>query len=186
MCLFTFLWIKQIRAVTLHVLVFGRKRRFVHKSKLDWDVHGSSGRYVRKRCKPLKVRRILINNQHFFSVSKITWRLVYPLVSSQLWEASIAKWNIMCTRNKNNWFLHQQKCQQYIQEGQPHRDNCMLLVYCKSMPSISSSGSCCALKILNVLFFCISVTWRPITKTTSSCLTWWKRCWITTLPSAWL
>lgn len=45
-----------IRAVTLHVLAFGRKRRFVHRSKLDWDANGSSGRYVRRRCKPLKVR----------------------------------------------------------------------------------------------------------------------------------
>lgn len=32
-----------------------RKRRYVHRSKLDWDVHSSSGRYVRKHCKPLKV-----------------------------------------------------------------------------------------------------------------------------------
>lgn len=51
-----------MNAVKLHVPVFARKRRFVHKSKLDWDVHSSSGRYVRKRCKPLKVRRIL---KHF-------------------------------------------------------------------------------------------------------------------------
>lgn len=58
-----FFRIKQMNAVKLHVPVFARKRRFVHKSKLDWDVHSSSGRYVRKRCKPLKVRRIL---KHFF------------------------------------------------------------------------------------------------------------------------
>ncbi|KAM3866548.1 dual specificity protein kinase CLK4-like [Diretmus argenteus] len=31
-----------------------RKRRYVHRYKLDWDVHSSSGRYVRKHCKPLK------------------------------------------------------------------------------------------------------------------------------------
>uniref|UniRef100_A0A3B4BA69 dual-specificity kinase n=1 Tax=Periophthalmus magnuspinnatus TaxID=409849 RepID=A0A3B4BA69_9GOBI len=30
------------------------KRRYVHRSKLDWDVHSSAGRYVRKHCKPLK------------------------------------------------------------------------------------------------------------------------------------
>lgn len=52
-----------MKAGKLLVPLFGRKRRFVHKSKLDWDVHSSSGRYVRRRCKPLKVRRIL---KHFF------------------------------------------------------------------------------------------------------------------------
>ncbi|XP_071375917.1 dual specificity protein kinase CLK4-like [Centroberyx affinis] len=31
-----------------------RKRRYVHRYKLDWDAHSSSGRYVRKHCKPLK------------------------------------------------------------------------------------------------------------------------------------
>ncbi|XP_029962076.1 dual specificity protein kinase CLK4-like isoform X2 [Salarias fasciatus] len=31
-----------------------KKRRYVHRYKLDWDVHSSSGRYVRKHCKPLK------------------------------------------------------------------------------------------------------------------------------------
>ncbi|XP_074529559.1 dual specificity protein kinase CLK1-like isoform X1 [Halichoeres trimaculatus] len=31
-----------------------KKQRYVHRSKLDWDVHSSSGRYVRKHCKPLK------------------------------------------------------------------------------------------------------------------------------------
>uniref|UniRef100_A0AAQ5Y6K3 dual-specificity kinase n=1 Tax=Amphiprion ocellaris TaxID=80972 RepID=A0AAQ5Y6K3_AMPOC len=31
-----------------------RKRRYVHRCKLDWDAHSSSGRYVRKHCKPLK------------------------------------------------------------------------------------------------------------------------------------
>ncbi|XP_072295218.1 dual specificity protein kinase CLK4b [Eucyclogobius newberryi] len=31
-----------------------KKRRYVHRSKLDWDVYSSSGRYVRKHCKPLK------------------------------------------------------------------------------------------------------------------------------------
>uniref|UniRef100_A0A3P9JU45 dual-specificity kinase n=1 Tax=Oryzias latipes TaxID=8090 RepID=A0A3P9JU45_ORYLA len=31
-----------------------RKRRYVHRSRLDWDGQSSSGRYVRKHCKPLK------------------------------------------------------------------------------------------------------------------------------------
>ena len=35
-----------------------RKRRYVHHERLDWDEHSSSGRYVRKHCKPLKVQTI--------------------------------------------------------------------------------------------------------------------------------
>ncbi|KAM3613324.1 uncharacterized protein V6R79_024221 [Siganus canaliculatus] len=31
-----------------------KKRRYVHRSRLDWDAHSSSGRYVRKHFKPLK------------------------------------------------------------------------------------------------------------------------------------
>ncbi|XP_041653234.1 dual specificity protein kinase CLK4 isoform X1 [Cheilinus undulatus] len=31
-----------------------KKQRYVHRNKLDWDVHSSAGRYVRKHCKPLK------------------------------------------------------------------------------------------------------------------------------------
>lgn len=36
--------------------MFCRKRRYVHRNKLDWDVHSSAGRYVKKHCRPLKVR----------------------------------------------------------------------------------------------------------------------------------
>uniref|UniRef100_A0A673AWW7 dual-specificity kinase n=1 Tax=Sphaeramia orbicularis TaxID=375764 RepID=A0A673AWW7_9TELE len=31
-----------------------KKRRYIHRGRLDWDPHSSSGRYVRKHCKPLK------------------------------------------------------------------------------------------------------------------------------------
>lgn len=41
-------------------LLFYRRKRYVHRCKLDWDVHSSSGRYVRKHCKPLKVRGIIV------------------------------------------------------------------------------------------------------------------------------
>ncbi|XP_075889063.1 dual specificity protein kinase CLK4-like isoform X1 [Nelusetta ayraudi] len=40
--------------IPTHLLEKTKKRRYVHRSKLDWDVHNSSGRYVRKHCKPLK------------------------------------------------------------------------------------------------------------------------------------
>ncbi|KAE8286024.1 Dual specificity protein kinase CLK4 [Larimichthys crocea] len=31
-----------------------KKQRYVHRGRLDWDAHSSSGRYVKKHCKPLK------------------------------------------------------------------------------------------------------------------------------------
>uniref|UniRef100_A0A667ZFX5 dual-specificity kinase n=1 Tax=Myripristis murdjan TaxID=586833 RepID=A0A667ZFX5_9TELE len=37
-----------------------RKRRYIHRYKLDWDVHSSAGRYVRKHCKPLKTHSNLV------------------------------------------------------------------------------------------------------------------------------
>ncbi|XP_064810456.1 dual specificity protein kinase CLK4-like isoform X2 [Oncorhynchus masou masou] len=40
--------------IPVHLLQKTRKRRYVHRYKLDWDAHSSSGRYVRKHCKPLK------------------------------------------------------------------------------------------------------------------------------------
>ncbi|XP_029368918.1 dual specificity protein kinase CLK2-like isoform X3 [Echeneis naucrates] len=41
-----------------------KKRRYVHRCKLDWDVHSSSGRYVRKHCKPLKHYMVSKNEDH--------------------------------------------------------------------------------------------------------------------------
>nr|XP_020638361.1 dual specificity protein kinase CLK4 isoform X1 [Pogona vitticeps]XP_020638362.1 dual specificity protein kinase CLK4 isoform X1 [Pogona vitticeps]XP_020638363.1 dual specificity protein kinase CLK4 isoform X1 [Pogona vitticeps] len=37
----------------VHMIKKSRKRYF-HKNQLDWDEHSSAGRYVRRRCKPLK------------------------------------------------------------------------------------------------------------------------------------
>lgn len=42
--------------IPAHLLQKTRKRRYVHHDKLDWDEHSSAGRYVRKHCKPLKVK----------------------------------------------------------------------------------------------------------------------------------
>ncbi|KAK2849234.1 hypothetical protein Q5P01_009068 [Channa striata] len=41
-----------------------KKRRYVHRCKLDWDVHSSSGRYVRKHCKPLKHYMVSKSEDH--------------------------------------------------------------------------------------------------------------------------
>ncbi|XP_076836106.1 dual specificity protein kinase CLK4b [Brachyhypopomus gauderio] len=40
--------------IPVHMLQKTRKQRYVHRDKLDWDEHSSSGRYVRKHCKPLR------------------------------------------------------------------------------------------------------------------------------------
>ncbi|KAI1898440.1 hypothetical protein AGOR_G00072370 [Albula goreensis] len=40
--------------IPTHMLQKTRKRRYVHHDRLDWDEHSSSGRYVRKHCRPLK------------------------------------------------------------------------------------------------------------------------------------
>ncbi|MCJ8740646.1 hypothetical protein PDJAM_G00061340 [Pangasius djambal] len=40
--------------IPAHMLQQTRKQRYVHHGKLDWDEYNSSGRYVRKHCKPLK------------------------------------------------------------------------------------------------------------------------------------
>uniref|UniRef100_A0A8C7K4C5 dual-specificity kinase n=1 Tax=Oncorhynchus kisutch TaxID=8019 RepID=A0A8C7K4C5_ONCKI len=40
--------------IPVHLLQKTKKRRYVHRYQLDWDALSSSGRYVRKHCKPLK------------------------------------------------------------------------------------------------------------------------------------
>uniref|UniRef100_A0A8B9HK43 dual-specificity kinase n=1 Tax=Astyanax mexicanus TaxID=7994 RepID=A0A8B9HK43_ASTMX len=40
--------------IPVNMLQKTKKQRYVHHEKLDWDEHTSSGRYVRKHCKPLK------------------------------------------------------------------------------------------------------------------------------------
>ncbi|XP_017575783.1 dual specificity protein kinase CLK4b isoform X1 [Pygocentrus nattereri] len=40
--------------IPVHLLQKTGKQHYVYHDKLDWDEHTSSGRYVRKHCKPLK------------------------------------------------------------------------------------------------------------------------------------
>ncbi|XP_010133479.1 PREDICTED: LOW QUALITY PROTEIN: dual specificity protein kinase CLK1 [Buceros rhinoceros silvestris] len=37
-----------------HMIKKTRKRKYFHHDRLDWDEHSSAGRYVSRRCKPLK------------------------------------------------------------------------------------------------------------------------------------
>ncbi|XP_061642774.1 dual specificity protein kinase CLK1-like isoform X1 [Phyllopteryx taeniolatus] len=41
-----------------------RKQRYLHRSKLDWDVDSSGGRYVRKHCKPLRRYMVSQSEDH--------------------------------------------------------------------------------------------------------------------------
>ncbi|KAJ3588478.1 hypothetical protein NHX12_012070 [Muraenolepis orangiensis] len=41
-----------------------RKRRYVHRYKLDWDSNGSSGRFVKKSCRPLKEYMMCQSEDH--------------------------------------------------------------------------------------------------------------------------
>lgn len=52
-----------------------KKRRYVHRNKLDWDVHSSSGRYVRKHCKPLK---------HYIVSRSEDHRLLFDLIEKMM------------------------------------------------------------------------------------------------------
>ncbi|RXN29151.1 dual specificity kinase CLK4-like isoform X1 [Labeo rohita] len=49
--------------IPTHMLQKTRKR-YVHHDKLDWDVHSSSGRYVRKQCKPLRQYLVSGSSDH--------------------------------------------------------------------------------------------------------------------------
>ncbi|XP_054647537.1 dual specificity protein kinase CLK4 isoform X1 [Dunckerocampus dactyliophorus] len=50
--------------IPTNLLHKSRKQRYVHRSKLDWDVDSSAGRYVRKHCKPLRRYMVSQNEDH--------------------------------------------------------------------------------------------------------------------------
>ncbi|XP_067103546.1 dual specificity protein kinase CLK4 isoform X1 [Osmerus mordax] len=50
--------------IPTHLLQKTRKRRYVHRYKLDWDPRGSSGRYVRRHCRPLKEYMVSQSSEH--------------------------------------------------------------------------------------------------------------------------
>uniref|UniRef100_A0A1A8J2T6 dual-specificity kinase n=1 Tax=Nothobranchius kuhntae TaxID=321403 RepID=A0A1A8J2T6_NOTKU len=52
-----------------------KKRRYVHRNRLDWDVHSSSGRYVRKHCRPLK---------HYISSKTEDHRQLFDLIEKMM------------------------------------------------------------------------------------------------------
>nr|XP_033783482.1 dual specificity protein kinase CLK4 isoform X2 [Geotrypetes seraphini] len=40
--------------IPVHMVHKTRKQKYFHHDQLDWDEHTTAGRYVKKRCKPLK------------------------------------------------------------------------------------------------------------------------------------
>nr|XP_012642838.1 dual specificity protein kinase CLK4 isoform X2 [Microcebus murinus]XP_012642839.1 dual specificity protein kinase CLK4 isoform X2 [Microcebus murinus] len=47
-----------------HMIQKTRKRKYFHHNQLDWDEHSSAGRYVRRRCKPLKEFMLCHDEEH--------------------------------------------------------------------------------------------------------------------------
>ncbi|NP_001016921.1 dual specificity protein kinase CLK4 [Xenopus tropicalis] len=48
----------------LHMIKKTRKHKYFYLDRLDWDEHSSAGRYVKKRCKPLKEYMVSDNKDH--------------------------------------------------------------------------------------------------------------------------
>ncbi|NP_001091432.1 CDC like kinase 1 L homeolog [Xenopus laevis] len=48
----------------LHMIQKTRKHKYFYHDRLDWDEHSSAGRYVKKRCKPLKEYMVSDNKDH--------------------------------------------------------------------------------------------------------------------------
>ncbi|KAM6077319.1 dual specificity protein kinase CLK1 isoform 2-T4 [Theristicus caerulescens] len=47
-----------------HMIKKTRKRKYFRQNRLDWDEHSSAGRYVSRRCKPLKAFMTCRNSDH--------------------------------------------------------------------------------------------------------------------------
>ncbi|XP_010005691.1 PREDICTED: dual specificity protein kinase CLK1 [Chaetura pelagica] len=47
-----------------HMIKKTRKRKYFHHDRLDWDEHSSAGRYVSRRCKPLKAFMTCRDSDH--------------------------------------------------------------------------------------------------------------------------
>ncbi|MEJ1272892.1 hypothetical protein NN561_003750 [Cricetulus griseus] len=50
--------------IPAHMIQKTRKRKYFHHNQLDWDEHSSAGRYVRRRCKPLKEFMLCHDEEH--------------------------------------------------------------------------------------------------------------------------
>lgn len=50
--------------IPAHMIQKTRKRKYFHHNQLDWDEHSSAGRYVRRRCKPLKEFMLSHDEEH--------------------------------------------------------------------------------------------------------------------------
>nr|XP_051699658.1 dual specificity protein kinase CLK4 isoform X4 [Oryctolagus cuniculus] len=50
--------------IPTHMIQKTRKRKYFHHNQLDWDEHSSAGRYVRRRCKPLKEFMLCHDEEH--------------------------------------------------------------------------------------------------------------------------
>ncbi|XP_019409347.1 PREDICTED: dual specificity protein kinase CLK1 [Crocodylus porosus] len=55
---------KILGPLPVHMIQKTRKRKYFHHDQLDWDEHSSAGRYVSRRCKPLKEFMLCQDSEH--------------------------------------------------------------------------------------------------------------------------
>uniref|UniRef100_A0A8C4KU87 dual-specificity kinase n=1 Tax=Equus asinus asinus TaxID=83772 RepID=A0A8C4KU87_EQUAS len=60
-----------------HMIQKTRKRKYFHHDRLDWDEHSSAGRYVSRRCKPLKEFMLSQDAEHELLFDLIEQMLEY-------------------------------------------------------------------------------------------------------------
>ncbi|XP_003785087.1 dual specificity protein kinase CLK1 isoform X1 [Otolemur garnettii] len=63
-----------------HMIQKTRKRKYFHHDRLDWDEHSSAGRYVSRRCKPLKEFMLSQDAEHELLFDLIQKMLEYDPV----------------------------------------------------------------------------------------------------------
>lgn len=66
--------------------LFGRKQHYVRQSKRDWDVDSAAGKCMRKKYKPLKVRRSNIVNSKSLSVIQFESWFSWVLMLRVAWK----------------------------------------------------------------------------------------------------
>ena len=69
------------------------RKHYFHHDQLDWDEHSSAGRYVRRRCKPLKVGDstfIILLDLQLWKIS-LKYCLFFPFRNSCIAKTQIIK-----------------------------------------------------------------------------------------------